>query len=181
MAGDPREQWLRPFVGRAAEHGALVDLLATARARRGGVALVTGEAGIGKTRLVEEATASLGPARVHWGRCHESEGAPAYWPWTQALRSYVRAAPADRLRIEIGQAGAELARVVPAVRAHCPDVGAIDVFDPDPEVARFQLFDAVTTFFRAAASDELLVVVLDDLHWADSESLLLLSFVAREL
>ena len=143
--------------------------------------LVTGEAGIGKTRLVEEATASLPAARVHWGRCHESEGAPAYWPWTQALRSYVRTAPADRLRLEIGHAGAEPARVVPAVRAHCPEVGAIEAFDTDPEVARFQLFDAVTTFLRAAATDELLVVVLDDLHWADSESLLLLGFVAREL
>jgi tetratricopeptide (TPR) repeat protein len=181
MAGALAEPSLRPFVGRGAEHAAIVDLLAAARARRGGVVLVAGDAGIGKTRLVEEATTSLPPGRVHWGRCHETEGAPAYWPWTQALRSYVRSAPAERLRAEIGHAGPELARVVPAVRAHCPEVGGIDAFDANPEVARFQLFDAVTTFLRAAATDELLVIVLDDLHWADSESLLLLGFVAREL
>src|SRR5690242_11360465 len=115
MAADLVE---RPFVGRAAEQRALADLVASARTRRGGVVLVAGDAGIGKTRLVEEATVSLPPARVHWGRCHESEGAPAHWPWTQALRSYVRTAPADRLRVEVGHAGAELVRIVPAVRAH---------------------------------------------------------------
>src|SRR5262249_56174981 len=68
-----------------------------------------------------------------------------------------------------------------AVASRCPGVSPASEESLDPEAARFRLFDAVTMFLRAVVGTELLVVVLDDLHWADNESLLLLAFVAREL
>src|SRR5262249_50429908 len=121
------------------------------------------------------------PDRVLWGRCQDIEGAPAFWPWIQALRAYVRATPPGRLRIELGDDGGHVARLVPSISTRCPDVAAATAETLDPETAPVRLFDAVTTFLRAVAATDLLVIVLDDLHWADNESLLLLGFVAREL
>ena len=90
-----------PFVGRVAERAALAAHADAARKGSGRVVLVSGEPGIGKTRLLEEATADLPRDRTLWGRCHETEGAPPYWAWTQALRRYVTTAPAERLRREL--------------------------------------------------------------------------------
>ena len=170
----------RPFVGRVAEREALGAHIAAAQQGRGRVMLVSGEPGVGKTRLVEEAVARVAPGRVLWGWCQEIEGAPAFWPWIQVLRAYIRTTPGERLCAELGDDAAELARLVPAVRTRCPRA-APGHETLDPEAARFRLFDAVTMFLCTIASAGLLVVVLDDLHWADSESLLLLAFVAREL
>jgi tetratricopeptide (TPR) repeat protein len=172
----------RPFVGRTAERQTLAAHIAAARDGNGRVVLISGEPGVGKTRLVEEAIAASAPERVLWGRCHETEGAPAFWPWIQALRTYARGVPADRLRRQLGDDAAELARLVPAIRTQLPDVAETTPDSPvDPEAARFRLFDAVTMLLRSIATDDTLLVVLDDLHWADNESLLLLAFVAREL
>src|SRR5215468_2071669 len=171
----------QPFVGRVGEREALAAHIAAAQQGRGCVILVSGEPGVGKTRLVEEAVARVAPGRVLWGRCQEIEGAPAFWPWIQVLRAYVRATPGDRLRAELGDDVAELARLVPGIRTRCPDVAAPQEETLDAETARFRLFDAVAMFLRTIAATELLVLVLDDLHWADHESLLLLAFVAREL
>src|SRR5262245_16816295 len=169
----------RPFVGRAAERGALDAHMTAAGDGDGRVVLVTGEPGVGKTRLVEETVAGCASGRVLWGHCHEAEGAPAFWPWMQALRAHVRSTTPERLRRELGDDTAVLARLVPAIRTHAPDADETDGEEGDPEVARFRLFDAVAMWLRTIAADELLVVVLDDLHWADDESLLLLGFVAR--
>jgi tetratricopeptide (TPR) repeat protein len=171
----------RPFVGRVAEREALAAHVAAAQQGRGRVVLVSGEPGVGKTRLVEESVARVAPGRVLWGRCHEIEGAPAFWPWIQVLRAYVRATPGDRLRAELGDDAAELARLVPGIRTRCPDLAAPQEETLDAETARFRLFDAIAMLLRTIAATELLVLVLDDLHWADHESLLLLAFVAREL
>src|SRR5262245_27412415 len=115
----------RPFVGRAAERTAIAAHVEAAREGNGRLVLVSGEPGIGKTRLVEEATAAWPRSRVLWGRCHETEGAPAYWAWTQALRTYVGGTPPDRLRAELGDGGAEVARVVPTLRTRCPELGGL--------------------------------------------------------
>ena len=171
----------RPFVGRVAEREALGAHIAAAQQGRGRVMLVSGEPGVGKTRLVEEAVARVAPGRVLWGWCQEIEGAPAFWPWIQVLRAYVRATPGGRLRAELGDDAAELARLVPGIRTRCPDVAAPQEETLDAETARFRLFDAIAMFLRTIASSELLVLVLDDLHWADHDTLLLLAFVAREL
>jgi hypothetical protein len=163
------------FVGRADELASLRASLEAARAGGGRVVLVSGDPGIGKTRLVEEALAAVPRERALWGRCREGAGAPAYWPWIQALRAYVERCPRDRLAQELGTDIGELARIVPLELAAAPP--AIG----DPEPARFRLFDAVTRFLCRIGRDELVVVVLDDLHWSDAESLLLLRFLGAEI
>src|SRR6187399_2847245 len=93
------------FVGRVSKLGELRRGLADARAGRGRLFLLVGEAGIGKTRLADElASSSTGEQgmRVLWGRCWESGGAPAYWPWVQALRSYVAEIDTTSLTNQVG-------------------------------------------------------------------------------
>jgi DNA-binding CsgD family transcriptional regulator len=170
-----------PFVGREGELVALTADLDAAVAGRGGVVLVGGEPGIGKTRLAEElaAQATARGALVLWGRCWEGEGAPAFWPWVQVVRAYVQTADPTALRREMGAGAADIAQVVPAVRALLPDLPAPPPIEP--EAARFRLFDSLAGFLRAAAAHRRLLLVLDDLHWADVPSLALLRFVGREL
>jgi predicted ATPase len=168
----------RLFVGRERELEELSSGLADARAGRGRLFLLVGEAGIGKTRLADELArrAVAGGARVLWGRCWEGGGAPAYWPWTQVLRAYVRETPVEVALAQMGAGAPDLAQISPILRAQ---LGAAASDQPDQ--ARFGLFDSLTSFLHAAAAARPLVLVLDDLHAADEASLRLLQFVAREL
>src|SRR5262245_31798835 len=106
------------FVGRQAELAMLAGALHEAEAGRGGLVTVVGEAGIGKTRTVEEFVrrAALPEGRVLWGRCPEQGGAPSYWPWRQALRRHVESQEQEALRAELGEAASDVAALVPAVR-----------------------------------------------------------------
>ena len=85
----------------------------------------------------------------------------------------------EPLRSELGPGAAEIAEVVPEIRAKIPGLGMPP--ELEPEQARFRLFDSITTFLKNAARSQPLMLVLDDLHWADLSSLLLLEFLAREL
>jgi predicted ATPase len=154
----------------------------------GRLVVLLGEPGIGKTRT---ATALASEARergaaVVWGRCHESEGAPAYWPWVQALTAYVKDTerepvsplarePVDREHSD--QRTREIEALLPALRA---GTGLSDAHEA-PDRARFELFDRVVTALAPAARAQPLLIILDDLHWADIGSLRLLEFVACEL
>ena len=169
------------FVGREAEMTELLSLLDGARSGSGAMVLIGGEPGMGKSRLAEElaARAQDGGDRVLVGRCWEAGGAPPYWPWVQALRSYVRDSDPEALRSQVGAAGAELATIVPELRELLHDL------PPAPQVesegARFRLFESVARFLERAAAAEPLALFFDDLHAADAPSLLLLRFVAGEL
>jgi eukaryotic-like serine/threonine-protein kinase len=168
------------FVGREQELERLRESVDSALAGRGSLQLLVGEPGIGKTRAAEELAtyARVSGARVYWGRCREDEGAPAYWPWVQAIRSYAREADPVALAWQLGAGAAEVAQLIPEVAEKLdvePAKGA------DSEEARFRLFDSVTSLLLAVARDRPIVIVLDDLHWADEPSLLLLRFAAREL
>jgi class 3 adenylate cyclase/tetratricopeptide (TPR) repeat protein len=169
------------FVGREAELDRLGTALDDALGGHGRLVLVAGEAGIGKTRIAEQlvARARARAARSVWGRCFEGEGAPAYWPWIQLLRAYAATRPSAVLRAQLGRGASEVAQLLPEVGEVLP--GLEPPPSLDPETARFRLFDAVAAFLRRAARETGLVVVVDDLHWADRSSLLLLEFVAREL
>lgn len=106
-------------------------------------------------------------------------GAPAYWPWIQALRACVRGLDSEQLRAHLGAGAPFVAQMVAEVAEILPDVRP-----PPPmeaEGARFRLFDAVAAFLRNAGAGQPLMVVLDDLHAADAPSILLLRFAAREL
>jgi len=168
------------FVGRERELEQLREAVDSALAGRGSLQLLVGEPGIGKTRASEELAtyARVSGARVYWGRCREDEGAPAYWPWVQAIRSYVRDADPVALAWQLGATAAEVAQLVPEV-AEKLDVEPAG--GSDSEEARFRLFDSVTSLLLGAARDRPIVIVLDDLHWADEPSLLLLRFAAKEL
>jgi DNA-binding CsgD family transcriptional regulator len=170
-----------PFVGREAELAALTADLAAAVGGHGRVVLVAGEPGIGKTRLAEElaAQATACGALVLWGRCWEGEGAPAFWPWIQVVRAYVQTAEPTALGQEMGAGAADIAQIVPSIRECLPDLPTSPPVEP--EAARFRLFDSLAGFLRAAAARRPLLLVFDDLHWADAPSLALLRFVGREL
>jgi DNA-binding SARP family transcriptional activator/tetratricopeptide (TPR) repeat protein len=170
-----------PLVGRERELAALVGALDDALAGSGRLTLLAGEPGIGKSRLAEELghQARQRGARVCVGRCWEAGGAPAYWPWAQALRAYIRESEAAAVQTQIGDEGPELATILPELRALIPDLPASPPADSDG--ARFRLLEAVASFLRNAASDRPLVIGLDDLHAADAASLLLLRFVTGQL
>ena len=106
------------FVGRERELAELVDDLDAAAGGRGGLILLVGEPGIGKSRLADE-LASVAHERdfvVLWGRCWEAGGAPTYWPWVQAIRTYLREVDAAMVREQMGAGAAEIAQMIPDVR-----------------------------------------------------------------
>jgi DNA-binding SARP family transcriptional activator len=170
------------FVGRERELEVLQQALDDSLGGRGRLVLIGGEPGIGKSRLAEELAerARAAGAEVLWGRCWEAGGAPPYWPWAQALRVYVRDRDVEQLRRELGPGASELADLIPDIRHRLPELGAASE-QADPQQVRFELFDAVSNFLRRASRTKPLVLVFDDLHWADKESLLLFEFAAREL
>jgi DNA-binding SARP family transcriptional activator/tetratricopeptide (TPR) repeat protein len=169
------------FVGREAELSQLRAGLDAAIAGRGRLFLLAGEPGIGKSRLAEEiiGQARARGARVLVGRCWEAGGAPAYWPWVQSLRTYLRETEPETLRAQLGAGATALAQLLPELRERFPDLPAAPVLES--ESARFRLFEAASSFLKDAARIRPLVLVLDDLHAADEPSLLLLQFLAREL
>ena len=129
--------------------------------------MLVGEPGIGKTRTAQElaAYAETRGAQVLWGRCYEEEGAPPYWPWVQPIRSYVQQRDAERLLSEMGPGAADIAEIVPEIGRKLTDLEPPPALQP--EQARFRLFDSITSFLKSAARSQPLMLVLDDLHWAD--------------
>jgi predicted ATPase len=148
---------------------------------RGRLALVSGAPGIGKTRFADQVAenARRRGMIVAWGSCWEGAGAPAYWPWIQAFRALFRTiAPADIHRVTRSGA-AELTQIMPELDRLQDHLAVATTNDPD--AARFLLFDAAASWLRAGAGDAGLLVIIDDLHAADTASLLMLLFVAGQL
>ena len=168
------------FVGRSDALERLDALVARTERGQGAVALIVGEPGIGKTRLAEELAerAGLRGFEVLTGRCYEGEGAPAYWPWVQILREATAATTDDAtLRAQLGRGAPELGELVPELRERVGDLPA--PAGGGSNQARFRLYDAATQFLTTRAREHPLLLVLDDLHWADASSLGLLRFLAR--
>src|SRR5262245_18571018 len=160
--------------------------LARAATGRGLLVLLAGEAGIGKTRIADELATHARTAGVEvlWGRCHEGDGAPAYWPWIQVIRACLAASDGSAGDPEVLHralvAGADdVAQLVPEIRSRFP--GLAPPPSMEPAQARFRLFDSVARFLSHVARSRPIVVILDDLHRSDASSLLLLQFLAREV
>ncbi|WP_219412543.1 AAA family ATPase [Pseudonocardia nigra] len=149
------------LVGRATELAAMAARLDDAASGRGGLVLLSGEPGIGKSRLAAAVADRAGRRgmSVVLGHCQETEGAPAYWPWTQVLRALHADGPTD------------------AVLAPLLDGAAGGALHGD----RFRLFAAAADLLLHAAEQQPLLIVVDDLHRADEASLALLRFVVPAL
>jgi predicted ATPase len=166
------------FVGRDRELAVLEESLASALAGRPRLVLCRGEPGIGKTRLLEElsAVAESADALVVWGRAPEAAGAPPYWPWRQILRAVADDVDLAALARD-HRVTAELARLAPDVFPGHHEAAGVSGSAED----RFLLFDAVARLLRLLSRDRPLLVVLDDAHWADESSLLLLRHLADSM
>jgi class 3 adenylate cyclase len=169
-----------PFVGRDRELGELRAALDSALEGRGGLVLIAGEAGIGKTRLVQELAlhAPQHDARALWAHCWAGDGAPAFWPWTQLIRAHADGLERSELREQLGSA---LDAVAPLVPELCDGERGTPTDERGAERARFALLDGVGTLFRRAAATRALLLIIEDLHWADRASLELLRFLAPQL
>ncbi len=167
------------FVGRSAERERLRALFEDAGEGNRRLALIAGEPGIGKTRLCTHAAleARAKGAAVLYGRAEEELLLP-YGPWVEALSHYVEHAPQRVLQDHVARHGGELVRLVPALRARLP--GVPEPRETDPDTERYLLWGAVAGLLGEAAGDLPLVLVFDDLHWADKPTLLLLRHVAAQ-
>jgi hypothetical protein len=171
---------MRRIVGRAAEIAELTHGLDEAHAGRGRLYLLSGEPGIGKTRLADEVDKLAHERAIPalWGRAWEAGGAPAYWPWLAVLSAMADGLDDVTLAETLGEGAAAFAELVPAVGAR---LAARPQVATSPDESRFRLFRAVSALVRRTAMPAGLLVVLEDLHAADGSSVLLLRFVAREL
>lgn len=179
MVAQPLSVQMRAFVGRSREFAALSSGLQAACEGRGTVCCVSGEPGIGKSRLLGEfaVECTRAGAVAHWGMAWEAGGAPAYWPWIQILRSV--------LAQEHGRAALNhAAHLAPALAQLVPECVSADQHRTatlEPEQARFALMDSVASLLQATAARVPLVLLLEDLHASDPDSMALLEFVVRQL
>ena len=166
-----------PLIGRDAELRRLKELVDQTIAGRGGVALVTGSLGVGKTRLMEEGAtfARLRGATVIAGKAYDS--APPYEPFARALREMARGVDSDTLAARLGDFAPELIGLIPELARQMPRVP--ERAGGPQEERKNRLFAGVAHFLAASAVHAPVVVLLDDMHLADPGSSELLQHVAR--
>lgn len=177
----PSKNRKTPFVGREKERAELSRALDELKSGRGGLVLIGGEPGIGKTRLAEEiaAEAVRRDFRTLIGRCYDVDAPPPYLPFIEVLEGASREVDPETFRMALGSAAGEIAKVMPQLRNLYEDIPP--GLDLPPEQERRYLFNSIVEFVGRAASVRPLVVLLDDLQWADESSLSLLRTVAQHL
>src|SRR5205814_5403309 len=162
----------RTFVGREAELKQLQSAFDAALSGQGGLMMVVGEPGIGKTALCEQLQTyvALRGGKALAGHCYE-EGSLSlpYLPFVEAMRAYVLAREPDGLKADLGTGAADVARIVSEVRDRVQGVELRAAGDPEDD--RWRLLQAVTGFLRNASTVQPLLIVLEDLHWADRGTL----------
>ena len=155
------------LIGRESALAAASSVLDDARRGAGQFLMISGEAGIGKTAMLAVLVRRAGPAPlVLRGFCWEGDGAPPYWPWSQVLQA------SGLPMADLGEAG----WLLQPASGPAEPIGAVAAGD-----AQFRLFEAVARCLGRLAAGRPVLVVLDDLHWADEPSLRLLGFLARAL
>ena len=169
---------LEVFVGREAELTELRRLLQAALDGHGGLVLVGGEPGVGKTALVKQLIkeAEQQGAVALFGRCYESEGTVPYSPFVETTEQALGLVPEEWLREDLADDAAEVARMVPELRRRFPDIG--EPVDLPPEQQRRYFFNAITGFMARGTKRLPVVLVADDVHWADEPTLLLVEHMA---
>jgi class 3 adenylate cyclase/tetratricopeptide (TPR) repeat protein len=169
-------QTVAAFVGRTDERARLENEWELVRSGQTRLVLVAGEPGIGKTRLCSEFAAGVQEAggTVLYGRADEDSGV-AFQPFTECLGEVLSGSAGTPLRDALLAGGPELARLVPSLERHHPEREPT----ADPETERYRLFEAVTGLLETATAARPVLLVLDDLHWADRPSLILMRHLAR--
>jgi len=169
------------FVGRTLELDRVQRAIDAAQGGHGSLVMLAGEPGIGKTRLAERASeyAGLRGTKTLLGHCHETEAGIPYLPFVEAMRQYMADRPDESLREALGSGGPDVAKIVSEITERLPDVRPGPRGEPEED--RYRLFDGVASFLVNASQATPLVLVLDDLHWADRPTLLLLEHLARRL
>ena len=172
-----------PLVGRARELSELARLWAIARGdlkrdRPGRIVVLAGDPGIGKTRLAAELARNANEqgACVLAGRASEETLVP-YQMFIEALRHYLLNVPSGELQLTAREYGSELARLIPELRRRAPDLPPSPA--AEPETDRYRMFEAVVGLLTAISARTPVLLVLDDLQWADRPTLLLLRHLAR--
>ncbi len=172
----------RAMVGRGDELAVLLSALDDAASGRGRMCLISGEPGVGKTRMAEEAACaadSRGMALLV-GHCSEHEEAVAYLPFVEILENFIdRATDADTIREALGEQASELARLLPKLRTLLPELPP--PLDLPPAQARRHLFNCFLDFAAWISGHQPALMILEDLHWADDSTLSLLDHLARRL
>jgi predicted ATPase/class 3 adenylate cyclase len=166
------------YVGRVEERAAIEEAMKLSRAGQRQVVLLSGEPGIGKTRLAAYAAhhAHAEGFAVCWGACSEELAVP-YEPWIEICTHLVEHAPGELLQRHMERHGGELSRLVRSLARRVPELPAPQ--SSDPETERYLLLSAVAGLLTQVAEAVPLCVVLDDLHWSDAQSLALLKHLLR--
>jgi tetratricopeptide (TPR) repeat protein/transcriptional regulator with XRE-family HTH domain len=169
------------LVDRASELNQLRELWSRALQGRGHLALISGEPGIGKTRLAREISvvAQLDGAVVLSGECYEYEASAPYLPFVECLRAWAEAQTTEALCLKLGTAAPEMAKLIPELEARLGPLTPNPPLPPNEE--RLHLFDNMARFIQALAAPQGLLIFLDDLHWADQGTLALLHYLLRRL
>ena len=182
--GDPvmhRARNRTPFVGRDQERSELRRLVDGLAEGKGSLALIGGEPGVGKTRLAEEIAqeAKKEGHRILVGRCHDVDAPTPYLPFVELLEAAAHDVDRETFRMALGEAAGEIAKVMPQLRSLYDDIPP--GLDLPSEQERRYLFNSIGEFVERAAAVTPVVVILDDLQWADQPSLALLESIARRL
>jgi len=179
----PLLEWIARgrLVGRGDELSLLREHWAFAQAGHAHLVLISGEPGVGKTRLAEELVVitRMQGAWVLKGGCYEYEATIPYLPVAEALREWVGGQPEAELRERLGTAAVELSRLAPEIDARLGPLPPNPPLTPDEE--RLRLFDSLARFLTKLAAERGVLLVMDDLHWADRGTLSLLHFLLRRL
>ncbi len=174
-----------PFLGRGEARRTLASAAARCRAGSGGLVVLFGESGVGKSRLLLEFEPELHAAgfQIYTSYCHEGPGAQALWPWAQVLRQPLVEPSVEILERYFAGVLPEVVHLVPEWRSYAPRSEAHIPWreSTPPEQARFQLFDAIWKFMSSCAEARPVAILIEDFHWADETSLALLRFIAPQL
>ena len=171
-----------PFVGREKERAELLGRLDQLQQGQGSLVLIGGEPGVGKTRLADEILdeAQSRGAACLGGHCYETEGAaPPFGPFLEHLEHMARVLPASTFRDLLGDSAPEIARIMPGLRRMFPDLP--EPLEMPADQQRQYLFTKYREFVERGAQRSPIVVLFDDLHWADESTLLLLEHFAQYL
>lgn len=167
------------LIGRGPQIEWLARVVDEVRTGKGQTLLVTGEAGIGKSRLVAEAKADaerLGLTVIQ-GHCFESDRSLPYAPLLDLLRTYLAQCPPEEIALRLGSAAAELVKILPELGALLPAVTPTTALDAEQEKRR--IFQALTQVFAQVTGNQPLLAIVEDVHWSDDTSLEFLRYLAR--